>query len=263
MNQRECINIDKFNFSYGSTQVLDTISINIYKHETTSIIGMSGSGKSTILKSICGLNLNKQNHSGTIKINGIDNKDFMLSNNGKLSIMFQTLSLMPNLNVEENIKFPSKITNNNKIDNNLYDEIISMTGLFSHKEKYISELSGGMKTRVSLAGIYMTKPEIILLDEPFSSLDIAWKYELYLRYFELKKRFEATVIMVTHDIQEAILLSNKIYILGKNGSIFKEYSIKRDIEDFKSLKDFKFFLKSNYDLYLEIQNVILENMRND
>ena len=259
----ECINIENFNFSYGTAKILDRINIAMLEGETTSILGMSGSGKSTLLKSICNLNLNSQNHTGSIKIKGIDNKEFMTSNKGKLSFMFQSLSLMPNLTVENNIKFLAKIIDNNAIDETLYEEIISMVGLTSHKNKYISELSGGMKTRVSLAGIYMTKPEIILFDEPFSSLDIAWKYELYRKFLELKARFNSSEIIVTHDIQEAILLSNKIFILGKNGSIFKTYSIQRDYDNFNSLTDFKKFLKSNNDLYLEIQNEILENLKNN
>ncbi len=108
MEKRACINIDNFSFSYGTSKILDNIDMEVLNGETTSILGMSGSGKSTLLKSICGLNLGSANHSGSITIDGCDNSTFLQSNKGKLSFMFQTLSLMPNLTVEKNIKFPSK-----------------------------------------------------------------------------------------------------------------------------------------------------------
>jgi ABC-type nitrate/sulfonate/bicarbonate transport system ATPase subunit len=262
MRDKELIKIENLSFSYGENEILNNISLAVFKGESISIVGMSGAGKSTLLKSICNLKNSNSIVSGKILLNSISNNSFLENNRGKIGFLFQTLSLLPNLTVEKNIKFPTKIIDKKNIDKNLFDNIIKMVGLENHRKKYLSELSGGMKTRVALASVYMTKPEILLLDEPFASLDVAWKYELYKKFFELKNEYKTTEIIVTHDIQESIILSNKVYILKRNGTFGKSYEINRDEINIEKLNDLKYFLKSNNETYLDIQNEILKDMEN-
>lgn len=262
MIDNELIKIENISFSYGENEILKNISLSVSKGESISIVGMSGAGKSTLLKSICNLKNSNSKISGKILLDGITNYTFFENNRGRIGFLFQTLSLLPNLTVEKNISFPSKIIGKKNIDKSLFESIINMVGLEKHRNKYISELSGGMKTRVALASVFMTKPEILLLDEPFASLDVAWKYELYKKFFELKNIYQTTEIIVTHDIQESIILSNKVYLLKKNGTLGKSYDINRNDINIENLNNLKQFLKSNNDIYLDIQNEILKDMVN-
>lgn len=256
------VEIKKLSYSYGEKDIIKDLNLNVKNGDTISIVGSSGTGKSTLLKAICNLQKPNDKVYGKILIDGILNNEFLKKRSGELGIMFQNLTLLPNLSVEKNILFTSKILNHNT-DKDLYNEIVSMVGLKEHETKYTSELSGGMKTRVSLASLYMIKPKLLLLDEPFSSLDIGWKYELYKKFFELKNKYKTTEIIVTHDIQEAIILSNKVFILNKNGTFSNSYSIDRLNFDLKKSEDLKVFLKKNNENYLNIQNEILNSMTSE
>lgn len=262
MRDKELIKIENLSFSYGENEILKNISLSVSKQESISIVGMSGAGKSTLLKSICNLKNSNSKISGCILLDGLTNNLFFENKRGKIGFLFQTLSLLPNLTVEKNINFPAKIIDKNNIDKNLFENIINMVGLENDRNKYLFELSGGMKTRVALASVYMTKPEILLLDEPFASLDVAWKYELYRKFFELKNKYLTTEIIVTHDIQESIILSNKVYHLKRNGTFGNTYEINRIDINIENLNDLKQFLKSNNEIYLDIQNEILKEKEN-
>ena len=255
----EIINIENVTFSYGEKEILKDISLSVSEGESICIVGMSGIGKSTLLKLICDLpNSGNQKQTGDIKIKGIENRIYINQNRGKIGFVFQTLSLFPNLTVEENIQLPSRIINKNVGEADIA-AIIERVGLQHDKTKYVHELSGGMRTRVSLAGILLTKPEILLLDEPFSALDVKWKYELYKCFFELKSDYKTTDIIVTHDIQEAIILSDKIYVLKQNGTLSEPYCIDRSTLNIQVEENFKEFLKNNNDTYLNIQEKILKD----
>ena len=147
------IKIENLNFSYGEREILKNVSLSISKNESISVVGMSGTGKSTLLKLICDLpNSKNQIQSGSIKIKNIDNLNFIKQNRGKIGFLFQTLSLLPNLTVEENVKFPTQIINNS-IDIVEVETILEKVGLQNDKRKFVYELSGGMKTRTALAKI--------------------------------------------------------------------------------------------------------------
>ena len=105
------------------------------------------------------------------------------------------------------------------------DAVIETVGLTAFKNYLPKSLSGGMKTRVSLARSFITQPELLLLDEPFSALDVAWKTEIYEELKTLKEKFNTTVLFVTHNIDEALALSNKVLILGVDGNIIKDYVV--------------------------------------
>jgi ABC-type nitrate/sulfonate/bicarbonate transport system ATPase subunit len=206
-------------FSYtNERKILNGISFDLNKGETLSIVGTSGCGKSTLLRVISGILIFDYQHifSGEILIDNLTPDEYRKT--GKLSFMFQESTLMPNLTVRQNIELPlniKKIKNDAKVD-----DLLKTVGLFEFANYLPKQLSGGMKTRVALARSFITEPELLLLDEPFSDLDIAWKTELYKELNILKEKFGTTVLLVTHDIEEVVALSKKnVLVLGKNGTI--------------------------------------------
>lgn len=254
---QEAINITNLNFSFDAEiSVLKDISISVSKGEFLTILGASGSGKSTLLRIVSGI-LNPVRHDqfdSNVKIDNLSPKEYL--DTGKLSFMFQEPSLMPNLNVRQNISFPLTLRGE-KIDKNFIDGLLKTVGLTDHQKKYPKELSGGMKTRVSLARAFVTKPEILLLDEPFSALDVSWRYELYQFLQNFVNDFKTTVLLVTHDIQEAIVLGDKIIVLSKNGTVlYEEKPTKAVGRDF-GITAINSRIEENIELYLGLQTKIM------
>jgi NitT/TauT family transport system ATP-binding protein len=175
---------------------------------------------------------------------------------GYLSFMFQEPSLMPNLNVRDNIEFPLRLRGES-VDIDFVDSLISTVGLKEHQNKLPKELSGGMKTRVSLARAFVTKPELLLLDEPFSALDISWRYEMYTYLDKIKEKLSTTVILVTHDIQEAVLLADKILVLSKEGRIINEKKLKQQLNRHFDYEYTNKILKNKQPTLSELQTDIL------
>lgn len=213
------IKLDKVNFSYDAQRnVLRDISFSVGKAETLAIVGASGSGKSTILRLISGILANHKDFSGEIHIDGHTPSGYLKQ--GKMSFMFQQPALFPNLTVRQNIELPFEIKrqgNHSKIQ-----ELIHTVGLDGFEDYLPKQLSGGMKTRVALARSFATEPELLLLDEPFSSLDVAWKDALYHELKQLIKNFSTTVVLVTHDIKEALELGDRVICLSIEGKILLE-----------------------------------------
>jgi ABC-type nitrate/sulfonate/bicarbonate transport system ATPase subunit len=220
------IRLNDVSFAFGKSKiVLDRISFDVEKGDTLCIVGASGSGKSTLLRIIAGLLPSEKTSVFSGDVTVLNKTPFDYIQKGKLSFMFQEPSLFPNLSVKENIALPlsiKRIKNKEKVD-----RLISLVGLSGYEKYLPRELSGGMKTRVSLARSFITDPEILLLDEPFSALDIGWKKILIEELIHIKKKLGTTLIMVTHDIQEAICLSNRFIVLGRNGKILDEHSIEK------------------------------------
>lgn len=203
--------------------VLDQISFVVDKGDTLCIVGASGAGKSTLLRVIAGLlpSEKTQFFSGSLSVMGKSPINYI--ENGKLSFMFQDPSLFPNLTVRENIAIPLKARGIKSYEK--VDKLIALVGLNGFENYLPKQLSGGMKTRVSLARSFVTEPEVLLLDEPFSALDIGWKKILIEELMHIKKKLGTTLIMVTHDIQEAICLSNRFIVLGRSGRIIDEHTL--------------------------------------
>lgn len=255
------MNVELKNVSFGysqNVQVLKDISFTLNKGETLAIVGASGCGKSTLLRIISGILPNDKKNilQGKIAVDNLTAKEFIKT--GKLSFMFQEATLLPNLSVKENVKLPLKIRKLNA--NSEADGVLETVGLSNYKDYLPKQLSGGMKTRVSLARSFISNPEILLLDEPFSALDIGWKSKLYLELENLRAKNNSSVIIVTHDIQEALLLAERIIVLGKDGKILEQkkiiskYSIKERIENISE------FLAEIYTDYLiPIQEMIKNN----
>lgn len=192
----------------SETTALEDINLSIKNKEFISIVGPSGCGKTTILSLIAGL---IKPTSGEIKVNG---KVPSLKDN-VCGYMFQRDNLLPWRSIEKNIYFGleiKKLKNKDRKDYALY--LAEKYGLKDFLKKHPAELSGGMRQRVALIRTLALKPELLLLDEPFSALDYQTRLELCDHVYEIIKTEEKTAILVTHDIQEAITMSDRIIVLS-------------------------------------------------
>lgn len=241
--------------------ILDNVSFTIDKSDCVAIVGSSGSGKSTLLRLIGGIlpnaNPKIQNFSGKILIDELDItreklkwKEFRAK--GHLGFMFQDPNLLPNLTVEENIYLPLKIIGNTTNGDNIVSEYLQITGLDKHKNKLPHQLSGGMRTRVALARTFITKPQLLLLDEPFSSLDMVWKSILYNELKDLRREFKTTVVLVTHDIFEAMFFSDDIIVLGDDHKILDIVKI----EDWDENISYNEVIQKHHQDFVLIKDVI-------
>lgn len=258
------IDISNLNFQYTSERkILNNISLSLQKSQTLAIVGASGCGKSTLLRIISGILPNTDSGvlSGEIKIDGLTPDTYRQA--GKLSFMFQEATLMPNLTVWENIAFPLKIRGEKKESYaKKVDELINTVGLEIARDYLPKQLSGGMKTRVALARAFVTDPELLLLDEPFSALDIGWKSDLYNTLVQLPN---TTKVIVTHDVQEAILLADKILVLNRNGESQDTTEVDSGISAIERVNNISEFVKSEefQGLYPDLQqSILLEGERN-
>ncbi|MCI5725745.1 MAG: ABC transporter ATP-binding protein [Fusobacterium gastrosuis] len=218
------IEIKNLDYSFGNTKILKNINISVNKNEVVSIIGSSGVGKTTLFNLIAGI-LDLQN--GSIEI--YNSKDYK----NKVAYMLQKDLLFEHKTILDNIILPLIINKVQKKEAILEAEkILKIFNLFEYKDMYPKELSGGMRQRIALIRTYMFKRDIFLLDEAFSALDAITKRELHKWYLKLVKDFDLTTILITHDVEEAVLLSNKIYILANRpGEIVKEIKIDLNINE--------------------------------
>jgi ABC-type nitrate/sulfonate/bicarbonate transport system ATPase subunit len=255
------VSVNQLDFSYANGKtVLRDISVSLDKGQTLAIVGASGCGKSTLLRILSGILPNNSNQTvrGNITINGVSPDEYRKL--GKLAFMFQESTLMPNLSVGDNIAFPLKIKGFR--DDQKVDELINAVGLSDFSGYLPSQLSGGMKTRVALARSFVTGPELLFLDEPFAALDIAWKSKLYRELEKLLEMHDTTVIFVTHDVQEALLLSDDVTVLSKEGDVRATYEIESEKSISQRVNDISGFMADVYANYmLPIQDAIMnENM---
>lgn len=208
--------------SYDQTSILNGISLSIETGEIVSILGPSGSGKTTLLNCILGIT---EIDSGSVVFNGQDVTGVSMEERG-FNIVFQDYALFPNLNAYENITYGLKnkpgISTQQEVN-----ELIELLGLSQHLDKHIDQLSGGQKQRVALARTMVMKPKILLLDEPLSALDGVIKESIKEKIKTIAKEFHMTTIIVTHDPEEALTLSDRVLIM-KDGSI-SQYAKPKDI----------------------------------
>lgn len=208
--------------SYDQTSILNGISLSIETGEIVSILGPSGSGKTTLLNCILGIT---EIDSGSVVFNGQDVTGVSMEERG-FNIVFQDYALFPNLNAYENITYGLKnkpgISTQQEVN-----ELIELLGFSQHLDKHIDQLSGGQKQRVALARTMVMKPKILLLDEPLSALDGVIKESIKEKIKTIAKEFHLTTIIVTHDPEEALTLSDRMLIM-KDGSI-SQYAKPKDI----------------------------------
>lgn len=199
--------------TYGKTPVLNHINLSIEDGQIVSILGPSGSGKTTLLNLILGIT---DADSGSILYNGEDLTRVPMENRG-FNIVFQDYALFPNLNAFQNITYGLRnrphISTREEVD-----DLIKLLGLTEHLDKGIDQLSGGQKQRVALARTMVMKPRALLLDEPLSALDGVIKESIKDRIKTIARDYHLTTIIVTHDPEEALTLSDKVLIIN-DGSI--------------------------------------------
>ena len=216
--KKNLLKLKEVYFEVNSNLVLKDINLDIDEGNFVSIIGKSGSGKTTLLKIISGL---KKQTKGTVILN-----DKILSNDGifvepedrKLGLVVQEKVLFPHLNVQDNVQFG--IASDDK-KNEKCIEMLKKFHISDLIDKYPHEISGGEAQRVALARTLVTKPSVLLLDEPFNGLDQGLKDEIYPDIKRILKENKMTTIMVSHDLNEVKSLSNKIYEL--NNATLKTY----------------------------------------
>lgn len=227
--------------SYDGTMILNDISLEIEEGEIVSILGPSGSGKTTLLNCILGI---VDIDSGSVIYNNEDVTHVSMENRG-FNIVFQDYALFPNLNAYENIVYGLKNKPSISTPHEV-SELIDLLGLSKHLDKHIDQLSGGQKQRVALARTMVMKPRILLLDEPLSALDGVIKESIKEKIQTIAKEFHLTTIIVTHDPEEALTLSDKVLIM-EDGMI-SQYAQPQDIMQHPSNEFIKEFILNQLEI---------------
>lgn len=208
-------------YSYDNvTTIIKDIDLTLNDGELVCLLGVSGGGKSTLFHIIAGLNTPQQ---GRVLLNGED----ITGQSGKVSYMLQKDMLLPYRTVVDNVALPMIIKGMKKKEaRQIASKYFEQFGLEGTQKLYPAELSGGMRQRAALLRTYLFSGDVALLDEPFSALDTLTKGEMHRWYLDVMDDIKLSTIFITHDIDEAILLSDRIYLLsGKPGTITDEIVI--------------------------------------
>jgi len=203
--------------SYGSEVVLSDFNLDIWNGSIVGILGISGSGKTTALRLLAGFD---KPDSGIIEMRDkviSSEETFLPPEERNVGMVFQDYALFPHLNVEKNISFG---LSRDEIKSGRLEEVLSMCNLETYRNKFPQELSGGQQQRVSLARALAPKPEVILLDEPFTSLDAHMARDLREEVVSLLRQTETTALIVTHDQEEALSVCDVVSVL-ENGSVIQ------------------------------------------
>lgn len=188
--------------TYGNDKIFNKFNIEFEDNKVNCIVGESGCGKTTLLNIIAGLV-----EVDSCEIDGITHKD--------ISYVFQEDRLIKWLTIEENLKIALKKYYEKDELNDKIDKVLRLVGISEIKNKYPDELSGGMKQRVNIARAFGKPSKIILMDEPFKSLDYKIKYIIINEFIEILRKENRMVILVTHDLEEALYFNGNIIVLGQ------------------------------------------------
>lgn len=206
---------------FDGEAVLEDISITLNQGEIVSLLGISGGGKTTLFNLIAGL---KQPDEGRIFLEGEE----ITGKPGKVSYMLQKDLMLPYRTMVDNVALPLLIQGKKKKEaREIASSHFAQFGLAGTERKYPAQLSGGMRQRAALLRTYLFSEKVALLDEPFSALDMLTKGAMHEWYLNVMEEIKLSTLFITHDIDEAILLSDRIYVLtGKPGKITKEITIR-------------------------------------
>ena len=214
------LEIEGLSKSYdGKKNALNDCNFSLEKGEIYAIVGESGSGKTTLLRLIAGL---ERPSGGCIRINSqLVSSDSQITPPQKrqIGMVFQDYALFPHMTVEQNIGFGLKNPSNNEIH-----DLLNLIKMNSYAEAYPSELSGGQEQRVAISRTLALKPNLLLLDEPFSNLDVGLKSDLRKEIQSIAKELNTSLIFITHDLYDAIEIADKIIFL-KDGTMLQNSSV--------------------------------------
>lgn len=217
MNCLKALNIQK---SFDGKKIIDGINITLKKGEIVSLLGVSGSGKTTLFNVLSGLLVPEE---GSVLL---DDED-ITGKPGRISYMLQKDLLFDHKKIIDNVSLPLVIKGMNRKEARAKsDPLFTEFGLEGSQNRYPAQLSGGMRQRAALLRTYLASEGVALLDEPFSALDTITKASVHRWYLDVMERIDLSTLFITHDIDEAILLSDRIYILsGRPGRITAEVVI--------------------------------------
>lgn len=244
MKKIEIKNISK---TFGDLHTLDNISLSLAMNEFVTILGPSGSGKSTVFNIIAGLSMPDK---GQVFIEGEE----YTGKTGRVSYMHQKDLLLPWKNILENVTLPLILKGSSKKDaENEALKNFQLFGLDGFENNYPNQLSGGMRQRASLLRTYLFSNDIMLLDEPFGGLDAITKRKMQQWLLQVFKNLKASILFITHDIDEAIFLSDKIYVFSERPAYVKKiFSV-----DIKRPRDNQTFTSDDFnDMKKEIINLL-------
>ena len=211
------IRLENINKKYDETIIFNDFKIDFYENKVNCILGKSGCGKTTLLNIISGVIKNDKNN-----FKGIENLS--------ISYIFQDDRLIDWLTVEDNIKLVVKKHYSEKEMNDLCEKYLKLVGIYEYKDYYPQRLSGGMRQRVNIARAFIYPSKVIIMDEPFKSIDIKNKLMIMNNFKDILKEDNRTVLFVTHDIDEALYLGDSAFVLGD-----RPVRIKRVFDDIKNV----------------------------
>lgn len=217
----EILKVEGVSKSFDQEKIIENISLELKQGELVSLLGVSGGGKTTLFNIIAGLS---QPDEGHVYLEGQE----ITGKPGMISYMLQKDLLLPYKTIVDNVALPLVIKGMKKAEaRKMASGYFEQFGLEGTQRKYPAQLSGGMKQRAALLRTYLFSEKVALLDEPFSALDMLTKVAVHEWYLEVMNQIQLSTIFITHDIDEAILLSDRIYLLtGKPGAITKEVVIR-------------------------------------
>ena len=206
------LSIRNMNKSFDGKTVLNNLNFDLMEGEFLSILGPSGCGKTTLLRILIGLD---RADSGQILKGGKDISNLPSSRRG-MGIVFQNYALFPNMTVLQNVEYALTLRKDTKKEaRNIALRTLEQVGLMDQINKYPNQLSGGQQQRVAIARTLATNPDIILLDEPISALDVANREIMKAELKSIQKKFNATMLFITHDQEEAFFLSDRIMVMDE------------------------------------------------
>ncbi len=241
------LEVQSISKSFEDGEVIHNISLALNEGEIVSLLGVSGGGKTTLFNIISGLSVPDE---GDVLLED----ESIVGKPGRVSYMLQKDLLLPYRTVLDNVALPLIVRGTSKKEaREKADAYFEEFGLEGTQEKYPAQLSGGMKQRAALLRTYLFSEKVALLDEPFSALDMLTKSTVHAWYLDVMEKIKLSTLFITHDIDEAILLSDRIYLLtGRPGQITKEIMIK---EGKPRKKDFNLSEE-----FLEYKREIIEHL---
>ena len=245
-------NVNKsFTVDGQKVDVLKDINLEVQEGEFIAIVGHSGCGKSTLLKIIAGL---EKNDTGLVTVDGKEVNGPGMDR----GMIFQEHRLFPWMSIEKNVQLGLKGLSREE-KTKLSGQYLELVKLSEFKKAYPSQLSGGMSQRAAIARSLVSQPEVLLLDEPFGALDALTKTELQEELLNIRERFHNTMLMVTHDIEEAVYLADRIVVMSARPGRIKDV-IKVELGTYRDRggSDFAHYKKKIFDYFFEEKTVVPE-----